>query len=136
MQVPNSASTRNKPILVEILAYAPTQFYHCQHCEVVWHEVGAGQRFHQEQLQSSIPEDLQREYSDLSNWVRESVETYGGRVVFKVVDVASIEGFLKSVRYGVRRFPAFIIDGKDKHTGTDFVRAKHLIDVRVNSLPT
>lgn len=134
MQELASASTQKKPILVEILAYAPTQFYHCQHCEVVWQPVGAGERFHQEQLETSIPEDLQREYSDLSNWVRDSVEIYGGRVVFKVIDAASVEGFLKSVRYGVRRFPTFVVDGKDKHTGTDMVRVKQLIDGRVKSI--
>jgi hypothetical protein len=27
------------------LAYAPTEFYHCQHCDLVWHSVGFGQRF-------------------------------------------------------------------------------------------
>jgi hypothetical protein len=63
--------------------------------------------------------------------VRETVETYGGRVVFKIIDAASMEGFLKSVRYGVRRYPAFVIDGKEKHSGTDFDRAKRLIDDRL-----
>lgn len=127
-------SAQQKPILVEILAYAPTQFYHCQHCEVIWQEVGAGKGIHQEQLESSIPQELQKEYSDLSDWVREAVETYGGRVVFKIIDAASLEGFLKSLRYGVRRFPAFVIDGKDKHSGPDMQQAKRLIDARVSSV--
>lgn len=133
MEALNPASAPKKPILVKVLAYAPTQFYHCQHCEVVWQQVGAGERFHLEQLETSIPEDLQREYADLSEWIRDTVETYGGRVVFKVIDVASIEGFVVSLRNGVRRFPAFIIDGKDKHTGTDLARARELIDARINS---
>jgi hypothetical protein len=130
----NSSSVQTKPILVEILAYAPTQFFHCQHCEFIWQQIGAGKPVHQEQLGSSIPQDLQQEYADLSNWVRETVETYCGRVVFKVIDAASMEGFLKSIRYGVRRFPAFVIDGKGKHSGTDFAQAKRLIDVRVQSV--
>lgn len=122
---------QKKPILVQILAYAPTQFFHCQHCEVVWQQVGAGEGIHKEQLESSIPQDLQKEYADLSDWVRETVETYGGRVVFKIIDAASMEGFLKSVRYGVHRYPAFVIDGKEKHSGTDFDQAKRLIDNRL-----
>jgi hypothetical protein len=130
----NSASVQTKPILVEILAYAPTQFFHCQHCEVIWDQVGAGERIHRERLEFSIPQDLQEEYADLSNWVRETVETYAGLVVFQVIDAASMEGFIKSARYGVRRFPAFVFDGKEKYTGTDLSQAKRLIEDRVQSL--
>ena len=128
-------STKQKPVLVEILAYAPTQFFHCQHCELVWEQAGAGARLHQEQLESSLPQDIRQEYANLSNWVRETVETYGGRVVFQVIDVASLEGLLKSVRYGARRYPAFVVDGQDKYVGTDFGQVQRLIDRRVNSFP-
>jgi hypothetical protein len=124
---------QTKPILVEILTYAPTQFFHCQHCEFIWHEAGAGERIHQEQLESSIPPDLQKEYADLSDWVREAIESYGGRVVFKIVDAASMEGLMKSVRYGARRYPAFVVDGKEKYIGTNFEEAKDLIEQRVQS---
>lgn len=126
----NSAAPtdQTKPVLVEILAYAPTQFFHCQHCEVIWHQVGAGPRIHREQLQSSIPQDLLDEYTRLSEWVRTTVEAYGGRVVFKVIDAASVEGLLKSVRYGTRRYPTFIVAGQEKYSGTDFAQARRLID--------
>ncbi len=135
MAQPAQTSTEQKPILVEILAYAPTQFFHCQHCELVWQQAGAGARLHQEQLESSLPQDIQKEYADLSNWVRETVETYAGRVVFKVIDAASLEGLLKSVRYGARRYPAFVIAGRDKYIGTDFGQAQRLIDLHVQSFP-
>ncbi len=126
--------TEYKPVMVEILAFAPTQFFHCQHCEFVWQQAGAGQAFHQEQLASALPPEMQKEYADLSAWVLDTVESYGGRVVFKVIDAASFEGLLKSVRYGVRRYPAFVVQGKEKYTGTDFDQAKSLIDERVKTL--
>ena len=47
----------SKPLQVEIIAYAPTAYYHCTHCEVAWREMGATNRIHQEQLSSSLPED-------------------------------------------------------------------------------
>ncbi len=47
---------------VEILTYAPTQFYHCQHCEVVWEQVGLGKTVRAEQRKSGLPADLQAEY--------------------------------------------------------------------------
>lgn len=138
MAPPQSASITQttKPILVQILAYAPTQFYHCQHCEVIWHQVGAGQAVHQEQLASSIPQDLLNEYAALSAWVRATVETYCGRVVFKIIDAASLEGLLKALRYNARRYPAFIVDGKEKYIGTDFDAARRLIDQRLRAAQT
>ena len=39
-----------KPLLVEIIAYAPTAYYHCTHCEVAWREMGATNRIHEEQM--------------------------------------------------------------------------------------
>ncbi len=76
----------SKPVLVEVIAYAPTAFYHCQHCELIWQQADVSGVFHQEQLESSIPEDLKQDYQHLSDWVRNTVEIYGGRVAFKVID--------------------------------------------------
>lgn len=119
-----------KPLMVEVIAYAPTQYFHCQHCEVVWKEaeVEGIKKFHADAVQSSIPPELMKDYQALSDWVLDSVERYGGRVVFKVIDAASFEGLLKSVRHGVRKYPAVIVDGKYKYTGIDFKQAEALIE--------
>ncbi len=126
--------TEQKPILVEILTYAPTQFFHCQHCEFVWQQARVSAQMHREQLEASLPQDLQKEYADLSAWVRTTVETYRGRVVFKLVDVASMEGLIKAVQHHAHRYPAFIVDGRTKYIGTDFEQLRHLIDERIQSL--
>src|SRR5438034_11484008 len=81
---------------IEILAYAPTEFYHCQHCEIVWGHLGLGERLHREQRASALPEDLQAEYAAISDWVRRAFDRYGARLTGKVIDVASIEGLRKS----------------------------------------
>ncbi len=127
-----------KPVLVEIIAYAPTQYYHCQHCEVVWNEaeIGTVKKFHADAVQSSVPPDIMREYNAVSDWVIDAVEKYAGHVVFKVIDATSVEGLLKSVRYGVRRYPAVIVDGKEKYIGTDFSQAQVTIDRRLETIAT
>lgn len=127
----STSAVQPAPVLVEILTHVPTLFFHCQHCELVWQQVGAGAAFHQEQLDSSIPDNLKKEYAALSLWARTLGDAYQGRVVFKVIDAASSEGLLKSVRYGARRYPAFIIAGKDKYIGADFDRVKRLIENRL-----
>ena len=108
-----------KPLEIEILAYAPTAFYHCTHCEVAWSETGRMQRVHEEQLESSLPAELIQEYQAISDWVREIFRVHCDRVVVKVIDAASLEGFYKSLRYGANRFPAVIVNGKSRFTGSN-----------------
>jgi len=104
---------------IEILAYAPTEFYHCLHCEIVWGHIGLGERLHREQRASALPEDLQAEYAAISDWVRRAFDRYQDRLSVKVIDAASIEGLIKSIRYRARRFPVFIINGSDRIIGFD-----------------
>lgn len=104
---------------VEILAYAPTEFYHCQHCEIVWGHLGLGERLHREQRSAALPDDLQAEYAAISDWARRAFDRYGNRLTINVIDAASIEGLFKSIRYRARRFPAFIIGGTDRIIGFD-----------------
>lgn len=106
-------------MVVEILTYAPTEFYHCQHCEVVWDQVGFGPKIRADQRSAALPADLQAEYEAISDWVGEAFRRYGERLQVKVVDVASIEGVFKAVRHRAHRFPAFIVDGQQRITGFD-----------------
>jgi hypothetical protein len=116
-------------MLVEVIAYAPTAFYHCMHCEVAFREMGKSDEVQTEQLSSSLPADLMNDYLALSDWVRELFRNHGSRVVVKVIDAASVEGVFRSLRYGTRRFPAVIVDGKARFNGTDsFPQAAHEID--------
>jgi hypothetical protein len=107
----------SKPLLVEIITYAPTAYYHCTHCEVAWREMGANNRIHEEQLESSLPEDLIKEYETLSTWVKEMFRVHCDAVVIKVIDAASIEGFYKSLKYNARHYPAVIVNQKARFLG-------------------
>ncbi len=98
--------------MVEIIAYAPTAFYHCTHCEVAWREIGVSNQIHEEQSKNSLPGDLAQDYQAVSDWVRAIFRQHGDRVVVKVIDAASAEGVFKSLRYGARHYPAVIVAGK------------------------
>jgi hypothetical protein len=116
------------PVRVDVIAYAPTAFYHCQHCEVTFEQAGFGRRIREEQLAGALPPDLLHDYQALSDWVRALTESYCGLIVVKVIDAASIEGFWKSLRHGVRRYPAVIVEGRETYIGTDTVAIRRLID--------
>src|SRR5512135_1901749 len=112
-----------EPLMVEIIAYAPTAFYHCTHCEVAWREMGATNRIHEEQMQSSLPDDLIQEYQALSDWVQQIFKVHCDRVVVKVIDAASLEGFYKALKFNAHRYPAVIIDGKRRFSGSQSLEA-------------
>jgi hypothetical protein len=114
---------RDKPLLVEIIAYAPTAFYHCTHCEVAWRELGATNRIHEEQVESSLPEDLLQEYQVISDWVKEMFRIHCDQIVLKVIDAASLEGVYKSLKYKARRYPAVIVDGTSRFIGSQMLSA-------------
>ena len=116
---------------VEILAYAPTEFYHCQHCEIVWGHLGLADRLHAEQRKSALPADLQAEYAAISDWALRAFERYGDQLTIKVVDAASIEGVYKAVRHRARRFPSFIIDGRERVVGFDRERLDAMLADRL-----
>ena len=116
------------PLLVEIIAYAPTAYYHCTHCEVAWREIGVTNRIHQEQTQSSLPPDLVQDYQAVSDWVKEIFQRYCDRVIVKVIDAASPEGLVKSLRYRVRRYPAIIVDHRSRFPAGSFEAAGEEIE--------
>ncbi|HLQ31262.1 MAG TPA: hypothetical protein VK457_01105 [Chloroflexota bacterium] len=116
-----SAKPDFKPQLdVEVIAYAPTEFYHCQHCEIVWGHLDFGQKLHAEQRRAGqLPPELQAEYAAISDWILDTAATYGQRIRVKIIDAVSIEGLLKSIRHRSRRFPVIVINGSERFSGFD-----------------
>jgi hypothetical protein len=121
----------SRPVRVEIIAYAPTAFYHCQHCELVWHHGGIGDAVRRDQARQALPVDLRDEFQRLSNWVHSLWMRYGRRIAVTVVDAASLEGVWKSFRYRVRRYPAIVVDRKEVHVGSDFAALEPVIQRHV-----
>jgi hypothetical protein len=49
--------------------------------------------------------------------VREVFHQYCDQVVIKVIDAALVEGFFKSLRYRVHKYPAVIVDRRKRFVG-------------------
>ena len=120
-------------VSVQIITYAPTVFRHCQHCEVVFEGMGIGQHVQREAAASSLPDNLAREYQEVSDWVHRLLERHPDRLAVSVIDAASIEGVWKSLRHRVRRYPATIVAGRETAIGTDFGAVDRVIDRYVSS---
>jgi hypothetical protein len=122
-----------KPVSVQVITYAPTVFYHCQHCELTFQEMGIGERLRRREAAEALPEDLTREYQAVSDWVHDLLRRHGRRVRIDVLDAASIRGFLASLRHRVGRYPAVIVDGREKRIGLDLAAVDPLIDRKVEA---
>jgi hypothetical protein len=120
--------------MIEIVAYAPTAYYHCTHCEVVWKETGFSEGLHEEQVKSALPADLLNDYQAVSEWVRRLMKIHCDQVVVKVIDAASLEGFWKTARHGLGRYPAVMVGGR-RFMGTDFSAAEAEIARRLGAVP-
>jgi hypothetical protein len=68
---------------------------------------------------NEYPEDLKEEYLFLSNWIRELSQKYREKILIKVIDVQSLQGMYKSLRYWAHQYPTFIINKKSKYTGKE-----------------
>jgi hypothetical protein len=120
-----------KPVSVQVITYAPTVFYHCQHCELTFQEMGVGERLRRREAAEALPDDLTREFQVVSDWVHDLLRRHGGRVRVDVLDAASIRGFFASLRHRVGRYPAVIVDGREKRIGLDLAAIDPLIDRKV-----
>jgi hypothetical protein len=121
------------PVKLEVLAYAPTLFLNCRGCEAALGEAGLSRSVREEQLRTGLPADVQREYDAVSGWVRRVLARHGERVAVDLVDVASVRGFWKSLRHGIRRYPAVIVDGRESFAGTDLAAAEGAVERRVSA---
>jgi len=88
--------------------------------------MGLRQNVQRDLVASALPEELQAEFHQLSAWARSLPGRFDDRVRVRLVDAASIEGFVKSLLRRCRRYPAFAVDGQ-RYVGSDFSRVDVLI---------
>jgi len=116
-----------RPILLEIVTKVITTYDHCRHCQVFFDEAGLGKKFHQKET-DEYPSDLKEDYMKLSDWIRELTRLYKHRLLIKLIDVQSLLGIYKSLRYRIRKYPTFIVEGKETYTGWDKTQLEGLLD--------
>jgi hypothetical protein len=93
---------------------------------VTWQVAGVGRKIHREQLESGLPGDLAADFHALSEWASGLPRRFGAGLSVRLVDVASLEGFFKSLVRRISRYPAFVVDGKT-YVGRDFSQVDALI---------
>lgn len=83
---------------------------------------------------NEYPEDIKEDYLFLSSWIKELSARYREKVLIRVIDAQSLQGFVKSIRYRAFRYPAFIIDRKKKYAGKDMAELDALLQEHLSTL--
>ena len=105
-------------VRLEVIAPLVLGLKHCQQCTPYLDDAGISDRILQDEL-NSVPDNVWQDYTRLSGLVRELAGRYGAQLRITLVDPRSPMGFWKSLRYWVRRYPTFIVNGRQKHVGWD-----------------
>ncbi|MGZ3539006.1 MAG: hypothetical protein ACXVAB_13380 [Thermodesulfobacteriota bacterium] len=123
-----------KPILLEIVTKVLTSWGQCRRCKILFDQAGLDQKFRQGEM-DEYPPDLIEEYTRLSDWIRELNRLYKHRLLIKLIDVQSPLGIYKSLRYRIRTYPTFVVEGKETYSGWDKGQLESLLDKYIkNSL--
>ena len=88
--------------------------------------MGLRQKVQRELMDSALPDDLKAEFHDLSEWASTLPGKFDNRVSVRLIDVASIEGFFKSLIRRFQCYPAFAVEGQ-RYVGSAFSRVDALI---------
>jgi hypothetical protein len=97
------------PVKVEFVGILPTLFSHCEHCMDAMH--GAGLEPYSEQL-DEYPEDIRKQYFELSEIAQKLRDEFKGRVFFDAIDTASLLGMWKTIKHHILRTPCVLVQGR------------------------
>ena len=82
------------------------------------------------------PQNILEEHQQLSTLVVELGNRFKDGITFHVIDSQSLPGIFKSMRYRVRKYPTFIIGGKESVVGFNQVALDHALETRSSSQET
>ncbi len=99
------------PVPVEVIAPVPEGWGICLSCEMMMARANLTQAPAERGL-DELPPDWQQDFRRLSALIFDLAARYGDSVLIRIWDPRSLQGMWKSIRHGVRRYPAFVVAGR------------------------
>ncbi len=121
-----------RPIVLEIVTDMITTFGQCRRCNIFFDEAGLNQKVYQKEVEE-YPADFIREFQELSSWIKELNKLYKHRLFIKLIDTKSVMGIYKSLRHRIRKYPTFIIEGKETYAGWDKDKLEGILDKYIHA---
>ncbi len=104
----------------------------CNACEVLIGQAGLGGAPSDRGLEE-YPSDWQEDLQRFSSILLELSDRYQDQVQIHIWDPRSFQGLLKAIRYGVRRYPTFIVATHQKFTGWDTEQLEQYLQSNLES---
>jgi len=107
-----------KTVYVDVISPLPEGWGICLSCEMLMARANLDQAPYERGL-DEYPPEWQEEFQRLSDVIMDLSARYQDSILIQIWDPRSLQGLMKSVRYWVRRYPTFIIEGREKVSGWD-----------------
>jgi len=107
-----------KPVEVDVIAPLPEGWGLCVTCEMMMSRASLDKNPYERAFEVYPPE-WRQDFENLSAFIFELSPTYGDSILIRIFDPRSPSGLWKSIRHWVRKYPAFIINGRQKFCGLD-----------------
>jgi predicted ATPase len=117
-------------VSIQVITPTITNLFACSQCERMLDFVDVGQQVHHEAV-NQYPKEMKQDAARLADWLSELISRYGDQVDIRIIDAQSMEGIFKSLRYWVRSYPAFIVDGRQKIIGWDQAALDKLLQAQL-----
>ena len=114
------------PVRVDVIAPVPEGWGLCQSCEMLMARANLGAAPPERGL-DEYPPEWQADFQRLSALIFDLADRYRDRVLILVYDPRSLQGMMKAVRHGVRRYPTFVVGGRRKIVGADAAALEHAL---------
>jgi hypothetical protein len=101
---------------LDVISPLPEGWGICLSCEMLMARANLDKAPHERGLEEYPPEWWE-EFQRLSDIVMDLSNRYGDSIRIQLWDPRSLQGLMKSIRYWVRRYPTFIVQGQNKITG-------------------
>jgi len=97
--------------VIEIVDFFPNKYSICWSCLPALKSVDISLTS-LEKESKDIPEDIWREYIEISRIIRLINKEFPGRFYFRLIDSASMLGLWKTIRYRIKKTPCLIYRGR------------------------
>lgn len=114
------------PVQLDVISPIPEGWGICLSCEMLMARANLGQAPYERGL-DEYPPEWQEEFQRLSDMVYSLAGRYGNNILIRIWDPRSLQGLVKSIRYGVRRYPTFIVEGREKIADWDAEKLEQVI---------
>jgi hypothetical protein len=118
------------PVHVDVIALVPEGWGLCQSCEALLAQADLGQAPPECEL-DELPPEWRADFRRLSALIFDLADRYRDRVLIRIYDPRSLQGLVKAIRHGARRYPTFIVAGRTKVVGWDEVAVERAVQEAV-----